>query len=235
MSSSNINDPGAIQALLDQLRSSEAWQNTVNAVAASQASQPPAANTASAAQQTNPVTNSSAASTTSQAPVHTGPRGLVGPETPLSGAQSSGSPLNANSVASLLSQLQTSRSLATVVAGPSSSSSSSTPVIARPRQPPPGGSEFPGPDAAALPSNTGTGSSDAGPVPAPAARQRQDVRACTFQQALPHLARLSADGAFLQALAAMRTEQADLERQLWRERREIQRGHEEKVKTARTK
>ncbi|EIW62152.1 uncharacterized protein TRAVEDRAFT_115718 [Trametes versicolor FP-101664 SS1] len=33
----------------------------------------------------------------------------------------------------------------------------------------------------------------------------------------------------------MRTEQADLERQLWKERREIQRGHEEKVNTARTK
>lgn len=138
--------------------------------------------------------------------MHTGPRGLVEPEAPPTGAQSSG-PSNAHSVASLLSQLQTSRSLAAVVAGPSSSS---TPVIARPRQPPPGGPEFPGPDAAALPSLSvmSTGSSDAGPAPAPAARQRQDVRACTFQQALPHLARLSADADFLKALAAVRPSRA---------------------------
>lgn len=173
-------------------------------MAASQASQPPAANAASAAQETGPIADSGAAtSTTSQVPAHTGPRGLVEPEAPLTGAQSS-RPSNAHSVASLLSQLQTSRSLAAVVAG---SSSSSTPIIARPRQPPPaqaGGSEFPGPNVAALPSGTGTGSSDTGPAPAPAASQRQDVRACTFQQALPHLARLSADAGFLKALAAVR-------------------------------
>ena len=33
----------------------------------------------------------------------------------------------------------------------------------------------------------------------------------------------------------MKTEQNELERQLWHERREIQRKHEERVKTARTK
>ncbi len=33
----------------------------------------------------------------------------------------------------------------------------------------------------------------------------------------------------------MRTEQAELERQLWNERRGIQQKHEERVKTARTK
>ncbi|RPD62035.1 alpha/beta-hydrolase, partial [Lentinus tigrinus ALCF2SS1-7] len=64
---------------------------------------------------------------------------------------------------------------------------------------------------------------------------RQDLRACTFQQALPHLARLSEDPEFVQALTAMRTEQAELERQLWHERREIQQKHEDRVKTARTK
>ncbi|KAI0662947.1 hypothetical protein C8Q70DRAFT_1050652 [Cubamyces menziesii] len=238
MSSSNINDTGAIQALLEQLRSSEAWQRAVastNAVGGT-------------------TQNDAGASTApAPAPVPETSRGIRelphycwGHRRGLDrSSRSSLSPPNAQSVASLLSQLQASSTFA-AVAGPSPSgaASLSTPAFRRPAYatPPAGSPEFPGPDAA-LPSNTppgkaacmGTGkptiatATTTGALAPRDPTQRQDLRACTFQQALPHLARLSEDEGFLKALAA-----ADLERQLWKERREIQRKHEERVKTART-
>jgi len=75
------------------------------------------------------------------------------------------------------------------------------------------------------------------PLAAEDALQRQtvDVRNLTFQEALPHLVRLSEDPSFVSALRVMKTEQADLERRLWEERRAIQRSHEDKVKMAQTK
>ncbi|KAI0637710.1 hypothetical protein C8Q77DRAFT_1153434 [Trametes polyzona] len=257
MSTSNLNDTSAIQALLDQLRSSEAWQKAVNANA-DVAQTPPTSNTSSTAPATqesrfeggNTASSANAPPNAPQAPQHAAPLQRLEVEAgssrqpePGASAPPPTSDSQAQSVASLLSQLQASSSLAavaTATAGPSSSAS-------RPSRPRPpvaahapsvlqqfGGSDFPSADGAALLPRTSTSTSTnaaPGPVPAPAARQ--DLRACTFQQALPHIARLSADEGFLKALAAMKTEQADLERRLWSERREIQRRHEEKVKAAR--
>ncbi|KAH9950101.1 Alpha/Beta hydrolase protein [Amylocystis lapponica] len=66
-------------------------------------------------------------------------------------------------------------------------------------------------------------------APTPSSARTLDLRACTFQQALPHIAALSEDPAF------MKKEQADLERRLWDERCAIRRTYEEKVKLACTK
>ncbi|KAI0356681.1 alpha/beta-hydrolase [Trametes cingulata] len=223
MSSSNINDAGAIQALLDQLRSSEAWQKAVNANAAAGATtQVPAPSNAAAAAASSSGTVNDTISP-SDVP-HAALSSLQAPET-----TSQPGPSNSQSVASLLSQLQASSTFAAAVAGPSGTPG---PSLSARVHPPAGSSDFPGPDAA-LPASTTTVTTSA-PAPSPTPR-RQDLRACTFQQALPHLARLAGDDGFLKALTAMRAEQADLERQLWRERREIQRKHEERVKTARTK
>lgn len=57
----------------------------------------------------------------------------------------------------------------------------------------------------------------------------------TFQQALPRLTQLASNPEFITAVARLRDEQKELERQLWEERCEIRRKHEEKVKVARTK
>ncbi|KAH9894168.1 hypothetical protein C8Q73DRAFT_694767 [Cubamyces lactineus] len=271
-SSSNINDTGAIQALLDQLRSSEAWQRAVaatNAVGGTTqndagGSTAPAPTPAPAPEtysgSANALTRTYPTAPSSQA--HGSSAGLEAstshPTT--TGATTGGSiappgahpvPPNAQSVASLLSQLQASSTFA-AVAGPSTGATASlnTPGFRRPAfAPPPAGiPDFPGPDAALFHSTPpgmaaciGTGTTTTASATTPGAlaprdpTPRQDLRACTFQQALPHLARLSEDEGFLKALAAMRAEQADMERQLWKERREIQRKHEERVKTARTK
>ncbi|KAI0676765.1 hypothetical protein C8Q78DRAFT_999376 [Trametes maxima] len=239
--SSNINDPGAIQALLDQLRSSEAWQKAVNANAVGGASVP-TASSAPSQEEANPTADRIAStSTTLDAP-------LASTQGPEPGSSPQGhSTSNSQSVASLLSQLQASNAFA-AVAGSSRPPAPRQPSYA---PPPAGRPEFPGPDDA-RPSRTNRTSGEvpgaaAAPAPTPTARQPQsqsqsqnqgqgqDVRACTFQQALPHLARLAGDDGVLQALAAMRAEQTALERQLWKERREIQRGHEDRVKAARTR
>ncbi|KAI9063425.1 alpha/beta-hydrolase, partial [Trametes sanguinea] len=225
-------DTNAIQALLDQLKSSEAWQRAV----AANAAQPAAgtvetqydAKSALAQPETDNATRSFGSTPLSAPPPnHNTQQGLEGSAT-LGPAST-----NTQSVASLLSQLQASSTFA-AVAGQSRAPGSQQPAYA----PPPAGSpEFPGPDAA-LPSSITATTAPSTTTVAPAPRAlppRQDLRNCTFQQALPHIARLSEDAGFLKALTAMRAEQADLERQLWKERREIQRKHEERVKTARTK
>ncbi|KAI0643703.1 hypothetical protein C8Q79DRAFT_1012266 [Trametes meyenii] len=272
MSSSNINDPSAIQALLDQLRSSEAWQKAVNANTVG-GTFVPTASTAPVQQEVNTTTDGIAStSTTPDAPLAS----TQGPE-PSSSPQGHSTP-NSQSVASLLSQLQASNAFA-AVAGTSRPPAPRQPSYA---PPPAGRPEFPGPDDM-RPSRTSRTSGEvpgaaAAPAPTPTARQPQsqgqgqDVRTCTFQQALPHLARLAGDDGVLQALAAvrvsvahwglglgleragdsltvwrargcidavsgygqMRAEQTALERQLWKERREIQRRHEDRVKAART-
>ncbi|KAF8897174.1 hypothetical protein BD779DRAFT_1465429 [Infundibulicybe gibba] len=66
-------------------------------------------------------------------------------------------------------------------------------------------------------------------------RKNQDIKTYSFQQALPHIARLSEDAAFVETLKKLKSEQDQLERQLWEDRRSIQRKYEEKVKVARTK
>ncbi|KAF5357575.1 hypothetical protein D9758_007459 [Tetrapyrgos nigripes] len=73
-----------------------------------------------------------------------------------------------------------------------------------------------------------------GPVPV-ATPQVADRRRFTFQQALPVVAKLSEDEAFIKALASMKKEQEKLEHRLWEERGAIIRKYEDKVKTAVTK
>ncbi|CDO74128.1 hypothetical protein BN946_scf185043.g178 [Trametes cinnabarina] len=111
-------------------------------------------------------------------------------------------PPNQQSVASLLSQLQASSAFA-AVAGQSRNFASQQPVYA----PSPAGiPEFPGPGAAppsAITSTTAPTATTVASAPR-ALPPRQDLRNCTFQQALPHIARLSEDEGFLKALAAVR-------------------------------
>ncbi|KAM6495676.1 hypothetical protein JOM56_008382 [Amanita muscaria] len=71
--------------------------------------------------------------------------------------------------------------------------------------------------------------------PIPTHQERRDLKGYTFQQALPVIATLSNDPAFIIQLQKLKSAQDDLERRLWEERRDIQRKHEEKVKSAMTK
>ncbi|THH33740.1 hypothetical protein EUX98_g471 [Antrodiella citrinella] len=63
----------------------------------------------------------------------------------------------------------------------------------------------------------------------------QDLQSCSFQQALPHLARLAQDSHFVAAISAMKIHQTDLERRLFDERRGIQKAQQDRVKKAVTK
>ncbi|KAG6813449.1 hypothetical protein H0H92_010783 [Tricholoma furcatifolium] len=66
-------------------------------------------------------------------------------------------------------------------------------------------------------------------------KKTQDLRYLTFQQALPHLAQLAEDSRFVATVRQLKQEQDDLERQLWEDRRDIIKKYEEKVKVALTK
>ncbi|KAI8985001.1 hypothetical protein BD414DRAFT_578750 [Trametes punicea] len=230
MSSSNINDPSAIQALLDRLRSSEAWQRAVAAnAAASPSSESPAGAPAThtSPREAERLSRAGNSTGTSLAEPHA-PYGI--PTTEGSVVSAASTPSNPQSVASLLSQLQASSHFA-AVAGTKRTPES----LQLAHAPAPAGTpEFLGPEVA-LPSSTASTHTTTVAAASRTPPPRQDLRACTFQQALPHLARLSEDERFLKTLAAMRAEQAELERQLWKERREIQRKHEERVKAARTR
>ncbi|KAI0079731.1 alpha/beta-hydrolase, partial [Panus rudis PR-1116 ss-1] len=61
---------------------------------------------------------------------------------------------------------------------------------------------------------------------------RQDLRHVSFQQALPHLARLSEDPEFVSAISKMKKEQADLETRMYEERNAILAAQQEKVRVA---
>lgn len=141
MSFTDINDPAGVKALLDQLRSSQAWQEAVTCTA-------------------NPSHSE--------------------PATSRNGEQ-------ATTVASLLSQLH------------------SHPTHT--------------PRNATISSTVDT----VGP----------DLRAMTFQRALPRLADLSGKPEFLDTIREMKSQQDNLERELWQERRGIQRRHEGKVNVRR--
>ncbi|KAI0721973.1 hypothetical protein C8T65DRAFT_705024 [Cerioporus squamosus] len=228
----NINDPAAIQALLDQLKASDAWQKVANSDATptttGSGSQAPI--TAQRSPEAVAAFNRNYDSAGLQASHSGTSRDVSQPHAGSRELPGSEGSSNAPSVALLLSQLQASSSFNAAV-GPSRTPAP-TSASSRPQYVPSasGGSRAPGPntseDAPATTSNT--------PPSAPHT-PRQDLRSCTFQQALPHLARLSEDPDFVKALTTMRSEQAELERQLWNERRAIQQKHEDRVKTARTK
>ncbi|KAH9943003.1 alpha/beta-hydrolase [Epithele typhae] len=141
------------------------------------------------------------------------------------------------SVAALLSQLQASSggpSAALLPPGETSHPSDSVPGPPSYAEPQPTYTSPAGPSSGVQP-EFGPALDQSLKLDAPAPHTPpQDMRTCTFQQALPHLARLAEDPEFLKVLTAIRTEQTELERQLWKERLGIQRKHEDKVRAART-
>ncbi|TFK43303.1 hypothetical protein BDQ12DRAFT_172722 [Crucibulum laeve] len=193
MSFTNINDPAGVQALLDQLRASQAWQEI--------------ANTASTAPPTT-LSNQSPEedSTASYAPNAT-------EATPIGDASSSS---GRTSVAALLSQLQGSSVWSTLPPAPEHAYQEPAPTSVT--------QSDHGHHEVALPSH------DVQMVEIP-----QDVRHCTFQQALPYLGKLADDQSFVAAIIKMKKDQDDLEKSLWRDRCAIQTKYEEKVKVAKTK
>ncbi|OSX60525.1 hypothetical protein POSPLADRAFT_1047949 [Postia placenta MAD-698-R-SB12] len=219
--STNINDPAGVKALLDQLRSSQAWQDIAQAPPQQPPPEPtlrvPDANTSILPP---PIAVSQATESTAS-PLDAASLGDTGNLSTSGSASGPPESLLAPSVASLLSQLQVvsssaPQSILTRVSPPVRSVQ--TPQLLSPYQSMPEGRPTESPLA---------------PLPSPA--RTEDLRKSTFQQALPHLARLSEDPDFVNVISRMKREQADLERQLWDERQGIQKKQEEKVKIARTK
>ncbi|KAG1739838.1 uncharacterized protein EDB91DRAFT_1134042 [Suillus paluster] len=176
MNFTNINDPAGIKALLEQLRSSQAWQESIG--------------------------------------VDTG------------GIAKTDASNSSSSVADLLSQLNSSEWL----------------IPSRPSQPSPSHfttqqtslqlSQTPASQSTPQPSENSVHEAVAGTR---ASTRGQDLRMMSFQQALPHLTQLAESANFVAAVARVREEQKDLERQLWEERLAIHKKHENKVKVAQTK
>ncbi|KAG2345109.1 hypothetical protein BDR05DRAFT_1058619 [Suillus weaverae] len=199
MNFTNINDPAGIKALLEQLRSSQAWQESVGGAGSNGVAKNP------------PPT-----STTPQATLP-----LAQPPPTTSDVSKSPS-----SVADLLSQLSSSeRKIPSKPSQPSPScfTTQQTPLqlsqaVSHRSTPQP-----PEDSAHQLAASTN------------AFTQGQDLRMMSFQQALPRLTQLAESADFVAAIARLREEQKDLERQLWEERLAIHRKHENKVKVTQTK
>ncbi len=194
----SLQDASTIQALLDQLKSSEAWQKVANPnltpVGAAGTSTTNA--TATAERSTDGITSSTSTADAHESlyqTTHDSPQFTKFSRESHPPAGSSSAP----SVAALLSQLQASGSFNATAGSRSAPIPALAPApahvqLSHPR-PFSGGPNLPRPDAE-LPESTHP--------PAPHT-PRQDLRACTFQQALPHLAQLSEDPGFLKALTAV--------------------------------
>ncbi|KAG0698846.1 Alpha/Beta hydrolase protein, partial [Suillus ampliporus] len=192
-------DPAGIKALLEQLRSSQAWQESIGA------------DSGGGIAKNSPPTSTTPQVTSSltQAP-----------------ASTSDVSNSSSSVADLLSQLNSSEWII-----PSRPSQASPSHFASTQQTSLHLSQAPSQSTPQPPENS---------APQPAAGIRasthgQDLRMMSFQQALPHLTQLTENANFVAAIARLREEQKDLERQLWEERLAIHKKHENKVKVAQTK
>ncbi|KAG2159060.1 uncharacterized protein EDB93DRAFT_1283722 [Suillus bovinus] len=209
MNFTNINDPAGIKALLDRLRSSQAWQESIGGLDGVAEKPPPTSTTP----QSTPPT-----STTPQA---TPP--LTHPPATTNNASKPSS-----SVADLLSQLN----------------SSEPKILPRPSKLEPSTSRFTTQQTSLHLSQAASHRPIFQP-PEESAHQSapstngfthgQNPRMMSFQQALPHLTQLAESTDFVAAVAHLREEQTDLERQLWEERLAIHRKHENKVKVTQTK
>ncbi|KAG1847537.1 hypothetical protein DFJ58DRAFT_906879 [Suillus subalutaceus] len=207
MNFTNINDPAGIKALLEQLRSSQAWQESIGGGADPNgvAKNPPPTSTTPPATVTPP---------TSIAPQAV-PVPLIQPPATTDNVSKSSS-----SVADLLSQLN----------------SSEHKISPRPSQP--STSRLTTQQTSLQLSQAASHRSTAQPAEDSAhhaAFTHGQDRMMSFQQALPHLTRLAESADLVAAVAHLREEQKDLERQLWEERLAIHRKHENKVKVTQTK
>ncbi|GBE79211.1 hypothetical protein BKA93DRAFT_823902 [Sparassis latifolia] len=228
MNFTNINDPAGVKALLERLRSSQAWQDIAQVAPATSSNShvaPPPPPVHVPRSGFKPVDSDAF---TSEAPPS------VAPALWTSSVEVAQPSSSSSSVAALLSQLHGSPSFNAVVA-----------PVPPPAAPPVdvnycGTQHFDRHQPISESQSTlapcpAAPESAAAPPLAPPAVRKQDLRSYTFQQALPQLARLSEDPEFVKSISAMKEEQADLERQLWEERREIQHKYEDKVNSTRTK
>lgn len=178
MNFTNINDPAGIKALLEQLRSSQAWQQSIGSGANINGNPPPIS--------TPPTTTT----------------------TPIQPPPTTTDSKPSSSVADLLSQLNSSERK--IPSRPTSR------LVTQLPQPP-------------------TTPDDLPHKPAASTNAAQDLRTMSFQQALPRITQLAESPDFVAAIAKLREEQKDLEKQLWEERLAIHSKHENKVKVTQTK
>ncbi|KAK7696589.1 hypothetical protein QCA50_001247 [Cerrena zonata] len=240
MDFTNINDPAGVKALLDRLRSSQAWQDTLQSQpssstsnAVSPSSDPPPAS--SSLETLDEISHGDASGRSE------GPKYDVTIATSLSSGSTSDSATSAppgTSVASLLSQLQAYIPPSTSSPHVSEINDNSSTITPYPH---------PGISASASYSSSGSKAPDfpssssftfnvPPPNPAPSASlPKPDIRNYTFQQSLPVVAQLADDPKFIEAIATMKQEQAALETKLWNDRNAIIKSQEEKVKLAKTK
>lgn len=177
----SVQDPAGIKALLDQLRSSQAWQDSVNSSGTASTPTRPT----KAPETPLPASSStlSSVASASQLTSKFSPSPSSIAETVL--PASSTTPTLTPSVASLLSQLQSSPHVSALIGVPST-----------PHTFPPANAT-----TSAVPASSHHLPSD--PYPAnngASSVRKQDLRACTFQQSLPYLARLSEDSDFIEAI-----------------------------------
>ncbi|KAG2031534.1 hypothetical protein BDR03DRAFT_875703, partial [Suillus americanus] len=198
-------DPAGIKALLEQLRSSQAWQESIGGVDPN-----------GVAKNTPPTSTTPPATVT--------PPTSIAPQAALSLTQPPATTndvsKSSSSVADLLSQLNSSEHK--IPSRPSQPSSSRLTTQQTSLQ---------------LSQAASHRSTDQPPEDSVhhAFTHGQDLRMMSFQQALPHLTQLAESADFVAAVAHLREEQKDLERQLWEERLAIHRKHENKVKVTQTK
>ncbi|KAI0288257.1 hypothetical protein BC826DRAFT_1039490, partial [Russula brevipes] len=201
MSLHNINDPEGVKALLDTLRSSQAWAAALeSSLVAHPTTQPPAQS----------VRQSDSLHVPAPGPGDSG-------QTSIRPSSISGNPSHSTpSVAELLSQLCASQSPELT-----SNATQGDRTLERPPLPP----ESANPSPVPVPK----------PDPPHTSQPYQDIRTLSFQHALPHISRIMEDPHVVENLSKMKEEQDKLEKQLWREREDIRRKHEEKVKVAKNK
>ena len=184
-------DASTIQALLDKLKSSDAWQRVANPSDVANAAT--GAHTLSGSVNDDAAANSEPGSTGN---THGDPNHDMPADNNATANLGTGSTSSAPSVASLLSQLQSSTALNALV-GPGRSHPPHTAISPGSIPPAADPSQNTGLDATES-SGNGHGTHPRAPHTPPEA-----LRACTFQQSLPHLARLSEDPDFVRTLAAV--------------------------------
>ncbi|KAN0124253.1 hypothetical protein V8E52_001902 [Russula decolorans] len=262
MTLQNINDPEGIKALLDTLRNSQAWADTVGPSLAVQSEGPESSTLPRAAQNvqvsdssrsrssgrdSTPASSSSSSGpgpSPGPGPGNTGPSSSSSTTSPIIPSSNSGNSSHSStpgpSVADLLSKLRPSQSLERL--GPASITTTNVAVgnaaVGGER-----GDRTLERERRSLPPDH---MSHASPVPVPVPQsvstnafhqpqQDKDIRTLSFHQALPHISQLMEDPHVVEDLTKMKEEQDKLEKQLWEGREVIRRSHEEKVRVAKTK